>query len=1433
MKHIKKILAIVAMTSAAVMSFAACGGEGDVPDEHEHTFKTTWEYDEQTHWHAASCEHDWLKSGEAAHVFTETKEGEETCTEGATVTRTCSCGYSYTYQTEPLGHNYQPVEGTAASCEEGGVSDYQQCTRCHDIIGKKDIEPLGHNYHLEPILDEQGKETDQHHEVCGICGDVKEGSEADHEYAEDVYEHDAKGHWQVCACGHKTEVQNHNTEGDVKFDETHHWATCQVCGEAAADKTEHNWADVVEEQAATCTEAGHSEYKECLDCGYKLGYEEYPALGHDYQVMSDDEGHHWQHCDHENCSAPDTEKVPHNFGTEYLSDGTQHWQKCTVCGKEGEKAAHTHNEEIYDHDGTQHWLLCDVCGEPSATKTNHSFDPTTGQCACGAVTSETKDFFTYEQQGTSYIVTGLDEDAIKAEATAPTAFAIPAQRAGRDVVAIAAGAFMGNTTMTQIAIPASVTTIGDFAFQGCTALTKVTFAAGSKLAELGTFDYQVFNGCTNLKEIALPAGVTVLGGNTFKGCAKLDTVTLAGNMTKIDTQAFYGCTALTALTVKGELSYIGQKAFANSGIETLTFAIAQGGRIAQGAFEGCASLTALTVTGGITYFASPILAGCSKLTTLTLPFVGDNVDPAKGTDFHFGYIFGKKAEGGYNIPTTLTTLTVNGGVVKSGAFDNCGKLNITAADDVDVETKKFEDYTGTFTWNGTFPKPELTDVTVDKNSGEYELTVELTYTAGANAESVSVKVMKGDAEAARDTDYTVVEEGKKYTLKTDGTFTFVVTATGEGGDTAKKSPAVTVTKPAPHFEKVEVTGETYADGKCELNKELTLTATVQGDDTALTYTVKKGGEDATANTDYTASVNKNVITITFETAGNYTVTVTATRNGLQETKSVEIQVTDPSAAKPVITEFKLGEGTTELTEGDAAQNLNVTATYEGTAADTMEFKVLVKNGGNFEDAPEANYKVEGDATKTFRALLAGEYKIEVTVTAENGNSVNGEITVNVKPVELELALAAQQTATQTNGWYRVAKNTETTFTYTVGTATYLDGYNVTYGKTIDTANIEAGAEKSVKVNLDDVNTVTYTVVYTHKTVVDKSFTLSIPVSYVSDLANSPVLGEDPFGGTYGELISATALQLYWNVTDKATEGTQLPLADISYEIVDGSNTTGVSATTAHIADNAQFPYYVLIEDWVAGNATGEVAVKLTATKDGQTAAATKVFKVNTLADPNNPKGVNEYAQKVMGEKSKDMNFDIIMERGNRENIAFTKDGIVEHRSGAGGWGPQANIFCAEPHLADNFQIDFDFTIYGRDNGGKVALTVNFRTGNFNGWSNDFYLESNNNAANISIYGGGNGYGTQSWENNSYGVDGKPGATVGSVTHVRMKHSVAEGNVTFECTWSTDGENYYPWWTFVTASSTDQGNVASPVEAIQFRHNAGCFGITNFTLTVNN
>jgi len=95
----------------------------------------------------------------------------------------------------------------------------------------------------------------------------------------------------------------------------------------------------------------------------------------------------------------------------------------------------------------------------------------------------------------------------------------------------------------SITIPASVTSIGSFAFSGCTGLTSITIPAS-----VTSIGHWTFYGCTGLTSITIPASVTSIGDFAFNGCTGLTSIIIPASVTSIGMRAFSGCTGLTSAT---------------------------------------------------------------------------------------------------------------------------------------------------------------------------------------------------------------------------------------------------------------------------------------------------------------------------------------------------------------------------------------------------------------------------------------------------------------------------------------------------------------------------------------------------------------------------------------------------------------------------------------------------------------------------------------------------------------------------------------------------------------------------------------------------------------------------------------------------------------------------------------------------------------------
>jgi uncharacterized repeat protein (TIGR02543 family) len=98
-------------------------------------------------------------------------------------------------------------------------------------------------------------------------------------------------------------------------------------------------------------------------------------------------------------------------------------------------------------------------------------------------------------------------------------------------------------------IPASVTSIGDGAFQATSALKSVTFTGTSQLKTIGRDAFQ----SSGITSIGIPTGVTTIGDYAFSFTPALASITIPASVTSIGGEAFYDASALTTIMFLGSI----------------------------------------------------------------------------------------------------------------------------------------------------------------------------------------------------------------------------------------------------------------------------------------------------------------------------------------------------------------------------------------------------------------------------------------------------------------------------------------------------------------------------------------------------------------------------------------------------------------------------------------------------------------------------------------------------------------------------------------------------------------------------------------------------------------------------------------------------------------------------------------------------------------
>lgn len=154
-----------------------------------------------------------------------------------------------------------------------------------------------------------------------------------------------------------------------------------------------------------------------------------------------------------------------------------------------------------------------------------------------------------------------------------------------------------------------ITTIGDYAFYGCSSLTSVMIS--NSVTIIGG---EVFARCRSLMSITIPDSVTSIGNAAFSNCDSLTSVTIGNSVTGIKSSMFARSSSLTSVTSGNSVKSIGAFAFNNCSSLTRITIPNSVTSIDSSAFGGCNSLTSVIIGNGVTRINSNTFSSCGTTT---------------------------------------------------------------------------------------------------------------------------------------------------------------------------------------------------------------------------------------------------------------------------------------------------------------------------------------------------------------------------------------------------------------------------------------------------------------------------------------------------------------------------------------------------------------------------------------------------------------------------------------------------------------------------------------------------------------------------------------------------------------------------------------------------------------------------------------------------
>ena len=182
------------------------------------------------------------------------------------------------------------------------------------------------------------------------------------------------------------------------------------------------------------------------------------------------------------------------------------------------------------------------------------------------------------------------------------------------VTAIGDSAFSDCSSLSNIVIPDSVTAIGDSAFSGCSSLSNIVIP--DSVTAIGDF---AFSDCSSLPNIVIPNSVTRIGDYAFSFCRSLPNIVIPNSVTSIGDYAFEYCSSLSNIVIPDSVTAIGDYAFAScSSLPNIVIPNSVTS-IGDYAFEYCSSLSNIVIPDSVTAIGDYAFASCSSLPNIVIP----------------------------------------------------------------------------------------------------------------------------------------------------------------------------------------------------------------------------------------------------------------------------------------------------------------------------------------------------------------------------------------------------------------------------------------------------------------------------------------------------------------------------------------------------------------------------------------------------------------------------------------------------------------------------------------------------------------------------------------------------------------------------------------------------------------------------------------------
>ncbi|MDY4077599.1 MAG: leucine-rich repeat domain-containing protein [Clostridium sp.] len=259
------------------------------------------------------------------------------------------------------------------------------------------------------------------------------------------------------------------------------------------------------------------------------------------------------------------------------------------------------------------------------------------------------------------------------------------------ITEIGDNAFKENKNIEKLIIPSNITTIGKYAFYGCTSLKTIEFSQG--LLNIGKL---AFSSCKGLENLNLPNTLKVIDEFAFSECSSLKKIDIPYSVTEIGVSAFSWCENLEEINVhEDNESYSSENKILYSKYKSILICCPAGLKendvkinsdtttIYDYAFNRCKNLENIIIPEGVKSIGNNAFSNCVKLSSISIPntveYLGYSVfyNCNNLKDVNLSSELKEIEPASFEQCIALESLVIPEKVEKIsvGAFENCTSLN--------------------------------------------------------------------------------------------------------------------------------------------------------------------------------------------------------------------------------------------------------------------------------------------------------------------------------------------------------------------------------------------------------------------------------------------------------------------------------------------------------------------------------------------------------------------------------------------------------------------------------------------------------------------------------------------------------------------------------------------------------------------------------------